>query len=67
MTEAIKLSPQACKLLRRLISDGAKNGLKVSRRTKDAARELEQHGFGTWTDDKRLIPTEKATDPRALH
>lgn len=67
MSSKVELSSQACKLLRRLVSDGGKNGLRISRRIKEAAEELEEHGFGSWTDDKRLIPTEKAIDPSHLH
>lgn len=46
MAEKSELSTLARKLLRKLISNGGKNGIAISRRNKDAAQELETLGLG---------------------
>jgi len=63
MTQKSDLSTQARKLLRKLISDGGKQGLAISRRNLDAAKELESLRLGFWTEDKKLKATNLATDP----
>jgi electron transfer flavoprotein alpha/beta subunit len=66
MKKSIELSPQAKKLLRKLLGHGADSGICVSRRIIPAANELESLKLARWRDDKKLEATQLAKDPRFL-